>query len=181
MSEAEEILSRLESGTRSYRWSFCFAIAGLAMLTVANVKWGVPAIIRTKAMEVVDDHGQVLGFAKTRRGESLIATLKGSKDLAVIGKGNAGAGGLALCGPTGEPVISMGDTNDSGGHLLLKGASGKEILNFRPNDSSTGSINIDNSAGSEIGGINGDKQNGGVIIVKDSVGKETARIGGIYK
>jgi hypothetical protein len=175
MHEAEEILARLESKAKSYRGAFCLALAGLTTIVAANVKWSVPDVIRTKAMNVLADSGVVAVLAINDH-KIVMGTEKGTTNLVSIGEGPTGAGVLALSAPSGKSVVRMSIVKNGGGSLGINGADGIEIANASPNLTNAGSLFIDNAAGALIGEINGDKVNGGAIVLHDAQGKEIARV-----
>lgn len=175
MSEAEVILSRLEAKGRSYRGAFCLALAGLATMVAANIRWSVPDVIRTKTMNVLGDGG-VVGVVGVNDHKVVIGTLKGSTSLVSAGEGSTGAGVIALSGTAGKDVVRLSTVKSGGGSVSINGSDGVEIANASPNVTEAGSLFIDNLKGTLIGEINGDKVNGGAIIVHDAQGTETARV-----
>jgi len=54
MSEAEEILSRVESRSKSFRATFSLALAGMSILVIAKTVNFVPDVIRAKSFQVLD-------------------------------------------------------------------------------------------------------------------------------
>ncbi|MFI5385323.1 MAG: hypothetical protein ACHQ50_04295 [Fimbriimonadales bacterium] len=177
MSEAEEILARLESKGRSFRGAFCLALAGLATLVAAYASRGFPDVIRTKAMNVLAGDGKgVAGAVAAVNHRIAFGTVKGSNTLISIGEGSTGEGVIVLSGAGGKDVVRLSTVKNGGGSIGINGPDGVEIANASPNITSAGSLFIDNAAGSLISEINGDKLNGGVIAVRDAQGKETARV-----
>ncbi|HLK13742.1 MAG TPA: hypothetical protein VKT78_02970 [Fimbriimonadaceae bacterium] len=175
MSDAEHILNRLESGRRSYRTAFLFALAGLTTLVAASVHWGIDNVIRTKGMNVVSD-GNTLAVAAIYDHKIVFGTVKGGDNLVSAGEGPTGAGTLVLSAAAGKKVVALGTVKNGGGSLGVNGPDGVEIANASPNTTNAGSLFIDNAAGTLIGEINGDKVNGGAIVVHDAKGAETARV-----
>jgi len=175
MSEAEVILSRLESKGRSYRGAFCLALAGLATMVAANIRWSVPDVIRTKTMNVLGEGG-VVAVIGINDHKVVVGTTKGSTSLVSAGEGATGAGVIALSGATGKDVVRLCTVKSGAGSVGVNGPDGVEIANASPNVTEAGSLYIDNVKGSLIGEMNGDKVNGGAIILHNAQGAETARV-----
>jgi|SRR5579862_2337297 len=177
MSEAEEILARLECGRRSFRAAFCVGVAGLATLVAAYAGKGVADVIRTKGMHVIGADGtSILGVAAVVNHKVAVGTVKSGNNLVSAGEGATGQGVIALSAPNGATVVRLDTMKNGGGSFSINGPDGREIANASPNTTNAGSVFIENSSGTLIGEINGDKVNGGVIAVHDASGKETARV-----
>ncbi|MHB8635719.1 MAG: hypothetical protein ACYC96_04525 [Fimbriimonadaceae bacterium] len=174
INEAEEILLRIESKSRAYRVTFCFAVVGLATMVVAHAKWGPQALIRTKQMNVTAD-GKIVGTLAVLSNKIVLGTLKGSTMLSSIGEGANGGGVIALGGANQQDIVRL-TAGANGGSISLKSQTGVEIANISPNVANAGSIYIDNAAGTLSGEINGDKSNGGAIILHNAQGAEIARV-----
>jgi hypothetical protein len=175
MTEAELILARLEAKSRSFRGAFIFGLAGLATIVAANIRWGVPDVIRTKTMNVVGDNGIVATIGVSDH-KVVVGTQKGSANLVAAGEGSTGAGVIAVSATSGKSVLRLSTVKNAGGSLGVNGPDGVEIANASPNITNAGSLFIDNVNGALIGEINGDKVNGGAIIVHNAQGTETGRV-----
>jgi|GEM_PF-3309720 len=177
MNEAEEILARLESGKRSLRVTFCFAIAGLATMVAAFAARDVSDVVRTKAINVLGADGtSVVATVATLDHKIVVGTLNGKTSLVSLGEGPTGEGVIVLSGPSGKDVVRLSSVKSGGGSVGINGPDGVEIANASPNITNSGSLFIDSAAGPLIGEINGDKLNGGVIAVRNAQGTETARV-----
>jgi hypothetical protein len=175
MNDEEMLLSKLESNGRSFRAAFCIGLAGLTTIVAANARWGVPDVIRTKAMNVLGDGG-VVAVAGVNNHKVVVGTLMGSTNLVSAGEGSTGAGVLELSGGSGKDVVRLSTVKNGGGSVGINGPDAIEIANASPNITSCGSLFIDNLKGSLIGEINGDKTNGGAIVIHNAQGTETARV-----
>ncbi len=174
MSEAEEILSRLESRSRSYRMAFCLAISGLAVLVVANRLVTVPNVIRAKSFEVLNGAKSVASISIVNH-KVVFGTTDGKTSLVSVGQGVAETGVIVLSGATGKDIVRLTATKALGGSVSVYDSNDVEIANASPNVSNSGSLFIQ-ASGTLIGEINGDKQNGGAILTHDAKGVETGRV-----
>ena len=175
MSEAEALLTRLESKNRSYRASFCLALSGLTVLVVAGIANPPPDVIRTKKMVVMDGNNAVLTLS-VLDGKIVFGTSYGTKNLVSVGEGTTNTGVMVLSGATNKDLIRLGTTKGGGGSIGVNGADGVEVDNASPNITQSGSLFIQSSTGALFGEINGDKQNGGAIVVHNASGAEIARV-----
>ena len=175
MSEAEEILSRLESRGPSFRMAFCLAISGLTILVVANKFVGAPDVIRTKIMQVMDGTSSV-GSIGVYNGKAIFGTTNSKTGLVSIGEGIIGTGVVVLSGANTKDIIRLSSTKSGGASVSIYNSSGTEIANASPNITNAGSVFIQSSTGTLVGEVNGDKTNGGAIILHDANGTEIARV-----
>jgi hypothetical protein len=175
VNEAEVILSRLESKSRSYRGAFCLAIGGLATLVAANAKWGAQDLIQCKGLAAVSD-GSVVSSLGVYNGKIVFGVEKGTLSTVSMGEGVNQAGVVSISGSQAKEVVRIATTKGGGGSLSINSPTGSEVGNASPNVNSDGSLFIDNVAGKLVGEINGDKSSNGAIVVHDSMGKETARV-----
>ena len=175
MSDAEVILSRIESKDRSHRLAFCLALSSLAVLVVASKVANAPDLIRTKSMQVMDGTALAASIGVFNH-KVIFGVYNGSNPLVSSGEGPSGAGVLVMSGATGKDLIRLASTTSGGGSLGVHGADGVEVANASPNVTSSGSVFIQSQTGKLVGEVNGDKLNGGAIIVHDSNGTETGRV-----
>lgn len=175
MSEAEEIISRLESKDPSFRIAFCLALSGLTVLVIANRVIGAPDVIRTKSMQVMDGTTNV-GSIGIFSGKVVLGTTNSKTSLVSIGEGVTGTGVLVLTGSNTKDLVRLSSTKSGGASVSVYSSKGIEIANASPNIANAGSLFIQSSTGTLIGEVNGDKTNGGAIILHDANGTETARV-----
>ena len=179
MSEAEEILTRLESRNRSFRLAFCLAMSGLAVLVVANKINRVPDVIRAKTFRV-NDNGKILASVGLLDGKIIFGTNDGKMSLVSIGQSSIDTGAVVLSsakdGNANHDLVRLSGNKTGSATVSVYDSKGTEIANGSPNVNQSGSLFIQNSDGTLIGEINGDKLNGGAIITHDAKGTETARV-----
>jgi hypothetical protein len=175
MTEAELLLTRLESNNKSYRTAFCLALSGLTVLVVAGITSPPPDVMRTKKMNVIDGNHAVLTLSVSN-GKIVFGSSNGTASLVSIGEGSTNTGVMVLTGASGKDLIRLAATKGGGGSLGVYGADGVEIDNASPNITQSGSLFIQSANGSLFGEINGDKQNGGAIIVHNASGTEIGRV-----
>src|SRR5579862_7727255 len=102
-NEAEEILLRVESKSRSFRGAFCVAMVGIVTLVAARMTLRAPDIIRTKTMAVIDGK-DVLATVASYNHKAVLGTLRGGQNLVGIGEGQSG-GVLTVTAASDKAVI----------------------------------------------------------------------------
>lgn len=181
MSTLEKRLEKMEKQLRFYRWMFTFLFisAGFLVFTAFNSKQTVPALLKAKEFQVVDDYGRVLVSMKKDydAGNIRINNTKGGNIINML-KSDAGTGTILTKTENGTFAVRLvGYDDGKGGKVEVYSQQGKVVTTLGSTDRSTGYIGVKNSNDKDMFEVTyGDTYYGGWAGVFDYSGNNVARM-----
>ncbi|MDA0747540.1 MAG: hypothetical protein O2954_13550 [bacterium] len=169
----EQRLTLLERQVRLYRnLTAGLAIVLLGIVALGATTPGVSDVIRCKALEIVDVHGNIKIFAGTEEDGDGLFTLSGQngKELLFLGAGRRGNGQFRMATREGEEYIYLGAGERENGLMVISTKEGRELV-YAGAGEKGGLLMLKNKAGEDALQALSDTNGAGVISLYGPGGK----------
>jgi hypothetical protein len=179
MHPLEERLLKLEKNIKMYRFLFATVICGaLAFVLMSNdQKAVVPAKIQAKAIEVVDDYGNVLvSLGKEDENGAITTYTKSGKKLTSFFTSDGGGGGINTFDADGQVNFKVTRTTDGGGYLALFNGDRKEIFEAGSTTANSGYFRVNDRYGEKLAWLTFTEGGGGYFSLMGKNNKELIKL-----
>jgi hypothetical protein len=173
MNPIELRVARLEKSLKAYRLFFGTAVIALiAFLLMSSGKRNdVPDLVKAKALEVVDDDGNVLMLLNKERGNGQLATYSTSgQKLVRLFTSDGGAGAINTFDANGKLNFKVTRTAEGGGYLALYNSAENEVMEVGVTKSDAGYLQVNDNNAKKLVWLTKTAEGGGYISTsKDGV------------